>query len=115
MNYVVEPKLDGASMELVYEDGRFVRAVTRGDGQVGEDVTENGRTIPAVPLKLRAPEGKHLETLIINGAAIAVPASRPDRCVIESRWARLRGALAMTAAPRAIARETPPPATHPGV
>ncbi|MCH7666215.1 MAG: NAD-dependent DNA ligase LigA [Acidobacteria bacterium] len=55
--YVLEPKLDGASLELVYENGLLTRAVTRGDGQVGEDVTENVRTIKAVPLKLRAPKG----------------------------------------------------------
>ena len=51
--YVVEPKLDGASVELVYEEGRLARAVTRGDGSRGEGVTENVRTIPAVPLRLR--------------------------------------------------------------
>lgn len=53
VTYVVEPKLDGASVELVYEDGRLSRAVTRGDGVRGEGVTENVRTIPAVPLRLR--------------------------------------------------------------
>lgn len=51
--YLLEPKLDGASMELVYEDGLLVRAVTRGDGRRGERVTENVRTIRTVPLKLR--------------------------------------------------------------
>ena len=51
--WVVEPKLDGASVELVYEDGRLTRAATRGDGIRGEGVTENVRTIAAVPLKLR--------------------------------------------------------------
>jgi len=52
--YVLEPKLDGASIELVYEDGLLVRAVTRGNGRAGEDVTPNIRTIPSVPLRLRA-------------------------------------------------------------
>ncbi|HUF74965.1 MAG TPA: NAD-dependent DNA ligase LigA [Longimicrobiales bacterium] len=51
--YVLEPKLDGASIELVYEDGVLVRAVTRGNGLVGEGVTENVRTIRSVPLRLR--------------------------------------------------------------
>ena len=51
--YLVEPKLDGASIELVYEDGLLVRGVTRGDGRRGEGVTENIRTIPSVPLRLR--------------------------------------------------------------
>ncbi len=53
--YIVEPKLDGLAMELVYEDGVFVGAGTRGDGQVGEDVTHNVRTIKSVPLKLSGP------------------------------------------------------------
>jgi DNA ligase (NAD+) len=53
VEYLVEPKLDGASLELVYEDGLLIRAVTRGNGQEGEGVTENVRTIPSVPLRLR--------------------------------------------------------------
>ncbi|MXW66281.1 MAG: NAD-dependent DNA ligase LigA [Gemmatimonadales bacterium] len=53
IGYVVEPKLDGASIELVYESGRLSRAVTRGDGMRGEAVTENIRTIHSVPLRLR--------------------------------------------------------------
>lgn len=51
--YVVEPKLDGLSIELVYEEGAFLRAATRGDGLRGEDVTANVRTIRTVPLRLR--------------------------------------------------------------
>jgi DNA ligase (NAD+) len=51
--YLLEPKLDGASIELVYEAGDFVRAVTRGNGIEGEDVTENLRTIRSLPLRLR--------------------------------------------------------------
>ena len=53
--YVCEPKLDGASVELVYEDGRLAEAATRGDGRRGEGVLENVRTISAVPLTLRRP------------------------------------------------------------
>ncbi|NDY41825.1 NAD-dependent DNA ligase LigA [Dissulfurirhabdus thermomarina] len=51
--YVVEPKMDGLAVELVYEAGRFVLGATRGDGTTGEDVTANLRTIRAVPLRLR--------------------------------------------------------------
>jgi len=52
-SYVLEPKLDGASIELVYEDGVLSRAVTRGNGRAGEGVTENIKTIHTVPLRLR--------------------------------------------------------------
>jgi DNA ligase (NAD+) len=52
--YVVEPKIDGLAIALTYEEGRFVRGATRGDGEVGEDVTTNLRTISSVPLELGA-------------------------------------------------------------
>jgi DNA ligase (NAD+) len=52
--YVLEPKFDGLSLELVYEDGEFVRASTRGDGLIGEGVTANVRTVPSLPLRLRS-------------------------------------------------------------
>jgi len=61
--YVLEPKLDGASVELVYERGVLVRASTRGDGTKGEGVTENVRTIAAVPLRLREQERRAPEVL----------------------------------------------------
>ena len=51
--YMAEPKFDGLSIELVYEDGVFTRGSTRGDGETGEDVTANLRTIHAIPLRLR--------------------------------------------------------------
>lgn len=54
VEYLCEPKFDGLSMELIYEHGRLVRALTRGDGAVGEDVTQNIRTIKSLPLKLSA-------------------------------------------------------------
>ena len=55
--YVVEPKVDGLSVALEYENGLFVRGATRGDGQVGEDVTANLRTVRSIPLRVDgAPE-----------------------------------------------------------
>jgi DNA ligase (NAD+) len=60
-NYMVEPKIDGVSASLTYENGRFVRAATRGDGETGEDVTANLRTLHSIPLKLRSPFPKILE------------------------------------------------------
>ena len=51
--YVVEPKIDGSAISLLYENGVFVRGATRGDGQRGEDVTQNLRTVSAVPLRIR--------------------------------------------------------------
>ena len=52
LRYAAEPKLDGAAVSLLYEEGRLVRGATRGDGTTGEDITHNVRTIDAVPLRL---------------------------------------------------------------
>lgn len=54
IEYATEPKMDGLAVELVYEDGLFSRGSTRGDGYIGEDVTQNLRTIRSIPLSLRA-------------------------------------------------------------
>ena len=64
VTYVCEPKFDGLSVEVVYEDGQFVRAATRGDGQRGDDVSAQVKTIPTVPLSLR---GDSPERLAVRG------------------------------------------------
>jgi DNA ligase (NAD+) len=68
--YILEPKLDGASIELVSEEGLFVRAVTRGNGRVGEVVTENIRTIPSLPLRLREADRPAPELLAVRGEVL---------------------------------------------
>lgn len=57
--FVVECKYDGLAMALQYQDGHFVRAVTRGDGSVGEDVSNNVRTIASIPMYID--EGGYVE------------------------------------------------------
>ena len=54
--YLVEPKIDGLAVSLLYEDGRYIRGATRGDGERGEDVTPNLRTVRAIPLSMRSTE-----------------------------------------------------------
>jgi len=72
--YTAELKVDGLSMALHYEGGRLVRAVTRGDGVRGDEVTPNARAIPAVPLVLR-PEARPPATLEVRGE-VYLPRSR---------------------------------------
>jgi DNA ligase (NAD+) len=50
--FVIEPKIDGLAINLTYEDGLFSRGATRGDGEIGEDVTTNLRTVPSIPLRM---------------------------------------------------------------
>ncbi|MBI2877801.1 MAG: NAD-dependent DNA ligase LigA [Candidatus Tectomicrobia bacterium] len=55
--YVAEPKIDGVAVELIYEEGRFVRGATRGNGVQGEEITQNLRTIRSIPISLRRKDG----------------------------------------------------------
>jgi DNA ligase (NAD+) len=64
--YVCEAKVDGLGVALLYEKGRLVRGATRGDGRMGEDITQNLRTVRTIPLRLRGPLAD-LETLEIRG------------------------------------------------
>ncbi|MEO2066526.1 MAG: NAD-dependent DNA ligase LigA, partial [Desulfurobacteriaceae bacterium] len=69
VEYIVEPKFDGASVELVYQNDLFVRGATRGDGIYGEDITVNLRTIKSIPL--RAPFSKYgIDFISIRGEVI---------------------------------------------
>lgn len=67
VRFVLEPKLDGVSLELVYEHGLLARAVTRGDGEEGEDVTANARTIRTIPLRLADAHEEVPELLAVRG------------------------------------------------
>ncbi len=58
--FVCEPKLDGVAISLIYENGHLIQAATRGDGMVGENVTQNIRTVNSVPLQLRGDDYPHL-------------------------------------------------------
>ncbi len=70
LEFVLEPKLDGVSIELVYEDGVLARGVTRGNGREGEGVTDNVRTIASVPLRLREEERPAPAFLSVRGEVL---------------------------------------------
>lgn len=73
VEYVMEPKIDGLACSLIYEHGRLVRAATRGDGTVGENVTANVRTIRSIPLVLKAPEGVEIPELLDVRGEVYMP------------------------------------------
>ncbi len=74
-----EPKYDGLSIELVYDNGRLVRAATRGDGDTGEDVTENARTIHEIPLRLRESDDHPTPRHLVVRGEIYMPKSAFER------------------------------------
>jgi len=72
VQYVCEPKYDGASISLIYENGHLLRALTRGDGYVGDDVTQNIKTIKSIPLSIK--KNNYPEEFIVRGEILM---SRP--------------------------------------
>ena len=95
--YTVEPKVDGLSVALEYVRGQFVRGATRGDGNVGEDVTANLRTIRSIPMQL--PEA--LPRLIVR-----VPATPPRApCGSSTRRSRRKGSWISSCSMCSCARE----------
>lgn len=91
IEFSVEPKIDGLSVSLIYRDGIFVNGATRGDGIVGEDVTENLRTVKSIPLKLNEP----LPYLCVRGEVYM-----PKQVFHELNAAREAAGQALFANPR---------------
>lgn len=70
IDYITEPKLDGLAVELIYENGIFMRGSTRGDGTIGENITQNLKTIKNIPLKLSDNTAKQYPLLEVRGEVI---------------------------------------------
>ena len=82
IDYVVEYKIDGVAVALIYEDGSLAQGVTRGDGRQGDDITHNARTLIGVPLRLRGK--KHPRVLEVRGEALI---TNPDFAHIRAAQA----------------------------
>ena len=89
--YSVEPKIDGLSVSLIYRDGVFVKGATRGDGEVGEDVTENLKTVRSIPLELK----EKIPYLNVRGEVYM-----PRRVFYEINEEREKNGQALMANPR---------------
>ena len=99
LEYVAELKIDGLSLSLQYEDGVLARGVTRGDGRIGEDVTQNARTIRSIPLRLRS-EAKRIDAGLEVRGEVFIPRDVFERTnaereeLGEPRFANPRNAAA---------------------
>ena len=79
--FIIEPKFDGASISITYKNGEIYSAATRGDGEIGEEITENVKTIKSVPLKLM---GKNIPDLIEIRGEVIFPISKFNKLNISS-------------------------------
>ncbi len=84
-DYYAELKMDGLAVALVYERGKFVLGATRGDGEIGEDVTQNLKTVEAIPLILRRPAEAELKKIGLNGESIKKLFHALDNGRLEAR------------------------------
>ncbi|HEX5604211.1 MAG TPA: NAD-dependent DNA ligase LigA [Pyrinomonadaceae bacterium] len=82
LDYVAELKIDGLSLSLQYEDGLLIRGVTRGDGRIGEDVTQNARTIRSVPLRLKS-QAKRIDSNLEVRGEVYIPREVFERTNVE--------------------------------
>ena len=73
LEFVTEPKIDGLAISLIYEDGVLARGATRGDGEIGEDVTQNLKTIVAIPLRLIGADGKKAPKMVEVRGEVYLP------------------------------------------
>ena len=94
VEFSIEPKIDGLSVSLTYENGIFVRGATRGDGAVGEDVTENLRTIRAIPLELNEPVSLTVRGEVYMPRNSFEDLNRKKEELGEKLWANPRNAAA---------------------
>ncbi|GBR11860.1 NAD-dependent DNA ligase LigA [Acetobacter oeni] len=96
LQFVGEPKIDGLSISLTYEKGRFVRGTTRGDGTVGEDVTANLKTLRDLPLRLKgeAPELIEIRGEVFLGKAVFLAINEAQEAAGEKGFANPRNAAA---------------------